>query len=441
MLSLTCFSSLKESSKDTKILTYFRVVKIYGGIGLGRYNKIKVIDSIMGSGKTSWAIQYMNAAPSNVKFIYITPYLAEVDRIKESSERSFIEPNNNNNKDGSKMRSLKQLIVEGVDIVSTHSLFQTADDELLELLTDSGYTLILDEVMDVIERANVTQRDIRDLQRLEHIKIENNQVVWQCDDYDTNARYYDIMKLSKSGNLFYHRGEFLIWAFPPRIFKAFDDVYVMTYLFDGQIQRYYFDLYKFEYEFYSVKHDGVSYRLNDYDKRSENREELIKLIDLYDGNLNEVGERDNAFSATFLRNMTLEKEDEVRNNLYNYFRNILKAKGKEILWTTLLGDNESVRRGLTGKGYARSFLQCNARATNEYQERWALAYVFNRYMNPIERAFFEDNGIKINQEALAVSDLLQWIYRSRIRNGESINLYLPSSRMRGLLKAWSNYEI
>lgn len=402
--------------------------------------KIKVIDSIMGSGKTSWAIQYMSDASPLKKFIYITPYLAEVERIKENCGRDFIEPNNNN-EEGSKMRSLKELIVDGKDIVSTHSLFQTADDELLELLTDSGYTLILDEVMDVIDKASVTQRDITDLQRLEHIRIENNRVIWQCDDYDVNARYYDIMKLSKAGNLFYHRGRFLIWAFPPRIFQAFDDVYVMTYLFDGQIQRYYFDLYRFEYEYFSVKHDGEKYSITDYDKQAEKREELFELIELYDGNLNDIGERTNAFSATFLRNMTAEKEDEIRRNLYNYFRNIAKAKGGEILWTTVKGDNDSVRKSLAGRGYSRSFLQCNARATNEYQERWALAYVFNRYMNPIERAFFEDNGITVNQEALAVSDLLQWVYRSRIRNGESIKLYLPSARMRNLLRRWANYEI
>ena len=43
---------------------------------------ITVIDSIMGSGKTTWAIDYMNKAPADQKFIYITPFLNEVDRIK-----------------------------------------------------------------------------------------------------------------------------------------------------------------------------------------------------------------------------------------------------------------------------------------------------------------------------------------------------------------------
>ncbi|MCC2250372.1 hypothetical protein JUJ52_10385 [Virgibacillus sp. AGTR] len=398
--------------------------------------KINVVDSIMGSGKTSWAIQHMNGASVLEKFIYITPYLEEVERIRSNTDRTFTEPNNNN-KDGSKMRSLKELIADGQDIVSTHSLFQTADDELLELLTDSGYTLILDEVMDVIEKANVTERDIRDLKALGHIEIENNRVIWNCVDYDVNAKYADIMKLSRAGNLFYHRGRFLIWAFPPRVFETFVNVYVMTYLFDAQIQRYYFDLYKFEYEYYSVKHNDEKYVITQYDKESENRKALYNLMNVYEGKLNAIGDRDNAFSSTYLKNMSAGVEESIKNNIYNYFRNVVKAKGKEILWTTV----KDAKPGLSGKGYARSFLQCNARATNEYQDRKALAYVFNRYMNPIERAFFEDNGVQVNQDLLAVSDLLQWVYRSRIRNEQPVELYLPSSRMRRVLRQWSENEI
>lgn len=397
---------------------------------------IKVVDSIMGSGKTSWAIQRMNEAPTGERFIYITPYLDEVQRIKTHTERKFIEPNTKNS-DGSKMTSLKELIVDGQDIVSTHSLFQMADDELIELLSGSGYTLILDEVMDVIDKANVTQRDIRDLIALGHIEVADNKVEWLCDEYEVNARYSDIMRLAKAGNLFYHRGKFLIWAFPPRVFNAFNEVFVMTYLFNAQLQRYYFDLYKFDYKYHAVKHNGSKFELTEYDVRAERREDLYGLINVYQGDLNKVGEADNAFSSTFLRNMSDDKESAVQKALYNYFRNIVKAKAKEILWTTI----KDKKIELSGKGYARSFLQCNARATNEYADRWALAYVFNRYMNPIERTFFEDHGVKVDQDLLAVSDLLQWVYRSRVRNGQPIELFVPSSRMRGLLESWAKYEI
>ena len=42
--------------------------------------KVTVIDCIPGSGKTSWGIDYMNTN-TNKKFIYITPYLDEIQRV------------------------------------------------------------------------------------------------------------------------------------------------------------------------------------------------------------------------------------------------------------------------------------------------------------------------------------------------------------------------
>ena len=50
--------------------------------------------------------------------------------------------------------------------------------------------------------------------------------------------------------------------------------------------------------------------------------------------------------------------------------------------------------------------------------------------------FFKDKNIEVDVDAWGLSELIQWIWRSRIRKGEEINLYIPSSRMRGLLKDW-----
>lgn len=86
-------------------------------------NKIKVIDSPMGYGKTSYLIQMINEDKSNNKYIFITPFLDECERIQSSCKtKKFIQPTNKNKK-GSKLESLKQLIIKEKNIVSTHSLF------------------------------------------------------------------------------------------------------------------------------------------------------------------------------------------------------------------------------------------------------------------------------------------------------------------------------
>ena len=65
-----------------------------------------------------------------------------------------------------------------------------------------------------------------------------------------------------------------------------------------------------------------------------------------------------------------------------------------------------------------------------------MAYLINLYPYPQLIQFFEMNGVELNQDLYAISELLQWIWRSAIRDGKSINLYLPSMRMRELLGKW-----
>ena len=46
--------------------------------------------------------------------------------------------------------------------------------------------------------------------------------------------------------------------------------------------------------------------------------------------------------------------------------------------------------------------------------------------------------IKVDENSYALSELLQWIWRSQIRNGEPITIYIPSKRMRESLKNFLN---
>jgi hypothetical protein len=59
----------------------------------------------------------------------------------------------------------------------------------------------------------------------------------------------------------------------------------------------------------------------------------------------------------------------------------------------------------------------------------------------ILKDFFAQKNIPVNVDAFSLSCLIQWIWRSRIRNNESIKLYLPSTRMRNLLENWLNGDV
>lgn len=400
--------------------------------------EITVIDAIMGSGKTQYAIQTMNEASPLENFIFITPFLSEVERIKTSvTAHQFVEPTIYNGT--SKLEDLKRLVANNRNIVSTHALFAKADDELIELLEQSNYTLILDEVMDIVEGVPIKQADIRRLQSNGDITIDEQtmRVEWTGDPED-NSRYGDIREYAQAGNLYVYRGSFMVWTFPPAVFKAFPKAIVLTYLFKCQMQRYYFDLFGLAYESKSVEKDGDKYKLCDYDPKNERRDELRALIDVYEGKLNDVGKGKFALSQSKLKKYDGDVLESIRNNTANFFRRYAdNAKKDDVYLSTL----KEVEPSLTPRGFKQSVIPHNARATNEYAERRAVAYLINRFMNRDKAAFFQDNGVSVNEDLYALSELVQWLWRSRIRNGEPIHAYIPSERMRQLLDAWSNYEI
>ena len=88
------------------------------------------------------------------------------------------------------------------------------------------------------------------------------------------------------------------------------------------------------------------------------------------------------------------------------------------------------------KGYARGLVPCNARGTNEFKDKKSLAYLINFFMHPDIKQFVKHYPIEFDDDLCALSTLLQWIWRSQIRVGKPINIYIPSERMRELLLQW-----
>ena len=136
----------------------------------------------------------------------------------------------------------------------------------------------------------------------------------------------------------------------------------------------------------------------------------------------------------FKKNIDLRKK--LKNNIYNYFQHQTSATADTIIWTTFI----FAQNHLKGKGYTKSFLACNARATNEYKDKYNLAYCCNRFISPDYVDYFRERSVDVNEELFALSEMIQWIWRSRIREGKSINIYIPSSRQRELLVEWLNND-
>ncbi|MGG1630066.1 hypothetical protein [Rossellomorea sp. NRS-1567] len=400
---------------------------------------INVVDSIMGSGKTSWAIQHMQEANTEERFIYITPFLSEVQRVKTSvTSRKFVEPTNNGK---GKLENLKKLILNERDIVSTHALFQNADEEIIDLLKVSNYTLILDEVMNVIEEFKLNKDDFKLLMNSDMVFVEEETGVirWNEDSEYQHTKYNEIKTLSKTENLIYFENTILFWSFPVSVFKAFKEVYILTYLFQAQEQKYYYDMYHLSYTYKAVQKVNDKYVLVDHESKEPYDKSLLKsLINIYEGKLNDIGSQPYTLSKSWYdKDKNASLVEKMKKNLYSYFRNNVKTPTPVNMWTCFK-DHQSE---LKGKGYTKGFVSHNARATNDFKDKQSLAYVINRFMHPYKSKFFKSRGVQVNEEMYALSELIQWIWRSRIRERQEINIYIPSARMRSLLLNYLESEL
>ncbi|WP_246143176.1 hypothetical protein [Macrococcus equipercicus] len=439
--------------------------------------KVKVIDAICGAGKTSYAIQMMNENTkiksitigtgvtyvSKKKYIYVTPFLNEVTRVINDTKAIFSEPSVKFK--GSKLAHLKLLIENGESIVMTHVLFSMLDEETLDDIRIEGYTLIMDEVANVLEQLKTTSKDINYLLRLNSISIEaKGQVRWIDDDYNKNLNNsFDYLRdLADTDNLYIYNDQAMFWTMNVKAFTSFQEVYILTYLFDGQIQKYYYDLHEVQYDKFSVKYENNKYHLINYDSKADKREEVGKLLNIYEDYRQDTGRKSilNSNYDDFRFNVNTDfylsstwfsknKEDSIKQlnkNLYSYFRTQVPTKNENIFWTTKKQYASKFKNAKTkfNKKDDRTkdnFISLNIRATNDYANCTAAAYVYNRFMNPLEKGFFEIRGIVVNEDLLAVSDLVQFLFRGCVRNGEVMNCYIPSSRMRNLLYDWMEYKI
>lgn len=444
--------------------------------------RITVIDAPCGAGKTTWAIQEMDSHPEQA-YIYCSPLLDELKRIKAASrEHCFWEPENY---DSTKIDDFNHLLADKKDIVVTHQTFLNATQETLSLISEGEYRLVIDEALEVISEFNsidsvekdqtqmIKPGDIKFLIDNEHIGVDDGgKVRWNGAVY-AQGKFEELARLSYLGRVYLARGKLMVCIFPPEMFSLFSEISILTYLFEGSVLDAYFSIFGMEYAKASVRNDEGKMVVTDYDSSIDQafRTEARELITLC--NSSKLNEDRVNYSSTWYKNHAPkqkkggEKSPEflkIKGHLTTFFKNIAvldgmkaKAANGDIMWScpkeykdTLKGPGYTfIRRitkeeteGLTPKEIEElkkeldCWVPCNAKATNDYADRWALAYCCDLSLNPMLAGLFADHGVRFSQEQFALSALIQWVWRSRVRKGEPVYLYLPSRRIRKLFRDW-----
>lgn len=442
---------------------------------------ITVVDAPCGAGKTEWAISYMNAHPQEA-FIFVTPFLSEVERIKSSTRLTFYEPQHYQrtellggvSRSKTKLEDFNDLLAEGKNIVTTHTTFTNATQDTINILQDNSYHLILDEAVDVLLPLNdiinskylVREKDVKLMIDNNIIAVDENcRVRWtggaQPIDGEDRHSFCEVQRHAENGNLLLIDNRFFVWEFSPEVFNAMESITILTYQLEGNILHPYLQLHGLHYDKSSVVGTyDTGFSLAPYKVDMSQRQKWKQLITLYqDEKVSDFG----SLSATWYKKSVKDRPrsqetSELKRALRRFF-SAVKAEPYDTMWTCPKDCRNSIAprgykliRELTdeekrGRSQAqqdeyvddnglRCWVASNARATNSYSNRHVLAYMLNLNPNPEVTKYFGKKGASLSRDAFALAGLIQWVWRSAIRRGEPITLFLPSPRMYKLFTEW-----
>ena len=446
--------------------------------GVGRKNPtIHVLDSLMGMGKSTALINMIRvesiasiidhqAKVPTKRWLVIVPTLAEVDRYVDALSTfgaPFEMPNDTFH--GRKMLHLLRMVEEGRNIVATHALFNQLSKQVYKAIEALDYTLVIDEEIEVVRPYELNTAKTNHLFNKGYVYTDQvtRRVQWNSAEHPVSSFPFktDIPKLCEAGHLVQSKAGLLIVETPAEFLRCFDEVWVATYMFDGAPMRAYLEASHFRIEMLTVakdhrgKHQVVPFGSEDaLSSELLVKRELRRLVAVYRGSTrggadrNRIGansHKGSPLTSTWF-NSKAQREPQMLTSLANSIAEFFResgAKAERIVWTTFKGHEERMRvKGLKtdcaedGKGCG--FLPYNTRATNAYRNVKAMAYPMNVYQHGDVRSYFDEQDIPTSEDLYAVSTLVQWLWRSRIRKEprEGITVYLPSERMRGLFLEW-----
>lgn len=408
-------------------------------------DKVEVLDSIMGSGKTQNIIRWMESNPEE-KYVYVSPLLSEVEeggRLSRNLKNlSFEYPQNDLYSKGEDMLAK---LKAGYNIACTHSLYLSLTEEHLNQIKEHGYTVIIDEEVNLISAVTeYTRGDYRWLFEHNHIETDNvtGQVSWIGDEtLPKDNKYFKFKTYCDNNSMYVTKRDnyMMVSQLPISLISCAKRVIILTYMFDGNILDCFLKIKGIEV----IKFDEFTME----DSHKSNISNMVELIKppktLFDMNMtkswydNKITTDDISHIEKFITNTALRNGATLEDVLYTHPKDRFESDSKR----KLLIKPKGYYKKRDGKGgFNKCWLASSTKATNLYADKWCLIHCYNRYpQTPVEayiNDYGSDVGVRLNAEVFALSEMLQWVWRSRIRKGEPIVLAIGSARMCRIFSRW-----
>ena len=426
---------------------------------------VEILDVLMGSGKTHAGLRYienMALEDPNARWIFCTVFLDDIDeRTGENPSVGHLWVSPTAMADSTKTDDLITLLSSNKQLIAiSHSLLlQAYSDQIVRRLIESrGYSLFLDETLDLInpyDGVNLSEFQWHmDEGRLKVDNSNNGKVVWT----DSSVNKYEelsVDRLVRSDRVYAGingKQISLVNVEDANLLTMFSRVIISTYSFEGTVMAAWMAIHKIAY---IPCKDITCFRLT---KKSDIRKN-ITMINKYDKLFNRL-----SLSTAWYEKATAEQFALINRTIRNIGDSTGCKGNPQLLAYTMprsvLG-TQNKKRAIQPPGYPHTkcltdaqgkeiegtkdkvksaHINCNARASNDYAHKRVMIHVYDRHPNIMVANFLFCHGIPLNREVFAVNELVQWIWRSAIRNGEPIQVAILSQRMREYFTRWINSD-
>jgi hypothetical protein len=402
-----------------------------------------IIDYPCGLGKTTALISVLERRP-DLKVLVVVQTLDEVDRIVSSAPVGRLHaPEGPGPNHRTKGEQLAPLVRAGKSIVITHELYERAGT-LAYQGAFTHYKVIIDEVPNAVTTSdlNLDPKSFKEFYidpgycscREDGLVVMTDRGLEEEERLKSALNKTLISNIS-SGRLYYDGNKHFIQTLPTSLFTHTDGVIVLTFLSEGSLFLKLLEKLQIDYT--------VSKSRQCHQKFQQQASDNLKI--------HRIASLDKVSFSFSKQTSYLPKSTEVRsvrNALKNLRQRGLAGVDLKNLMITCAKKNWYKRSGI-GFDEAKpglfsidsrmfkgaEWLPNTTRGTNDYLHCTHAIYLYEQNVNPILLQWLDTNNAEF-RNAYALTEMVQWLWRSQLRRGKAVDVYMPSRKMREIVERW-----
>lgn len=410
---------------------------------------IRIFDDPCGSGKSRRLIKEMQQAKyekQDIKLMIVVPYLTEIERFQNEVGSDFIFAPITG--DGAKIDQLIEALELGKNIITTHALFEEIR-KFRHLLSE--YHVFIDEVPTTTKQVPVFFGSVgfKDLIEDRYILVDlvTGLLSITQDGLDAIKIYGDGDPKDKEIAKFLYKvaftevykisGTYCLMPIPDCLFTEPKSLTILTFLFKGTQLNYYMKMKGYEYQLYSDHMELESFKWDMFENIN-----FYERTSTADTGFNALNKRP-AKNRKTVGNFIVKAMKELRSTHKIEQSNILVASHKDA-W---FGKDKSHSSKVTNETCLSKLCKLTksdytpliTRGTNKFSDKSVLLVLGTENLNPNIARFLGINT-KDAHSRHQLSEIVQLIYRTRIRRGESITLVCVDPYIKKLLKDFIGFD-